>query len=1138
VLLGGVLAMLVPSSGVAGPGALASDDYHPTFTRFRRLSPEHGLSQVSALAIAQDRHGFVWIGTQDGLNRFDGYEFRHFHATPGAARATSGVADAGVPVASLPDDRVNALVVDHAGVLWAGTRGGLVRYHEDADRFVHVSAQATEAARTAEQDIHALLVDRAGRLWAGSHGGLLVLDRERGVLQRLPALPDLRIESLAEGADGAIWVGTLGGLFRFDPDTQRHDQPWLGSAAADTGLRGRIDALAVDVDGALWIGAVGNGLYRFEVDGKTLQRFRHDRADPHSIASDHVRSLLFDRAGRLWIGSREGLDLATARGADELRVSRFSHARHDAGSLGNGRVMSLFEDRSGALWIGTYNGGISLLSPRGNRFAAFGPDRAATAQMRDAVVHSLGRADDGALLIGSRNGLYSFLPGEGRLREIPSDQRLAVGSIAVDGEGLWLGGSVGLAMLGADGRVAPIAGLPPVVASARVTAVKLDDGLVWVGTYDRGLHVLSRQTLQALSSFPTRSWISTIDRFSDDLVLASGSDGLHWFDRSGKHRVFTHASGTVADSVLPPGGITSFLRDRVGRMWLSSAGGGLIRMQFERPDDPESARFSTFHGSQPLASNVVHAMLEDRDGRLWLATSRGISTIDPGSGEVLNFTSADGAFDSDYSSAAAVSLEDGTLAFGASEGFLLVSPVRLRQVTDTPAPLLTELRLWNRPVLPSADAGSLLQRPLHLSTSSALTLPAAQARMLGLRFAAPDFVAAQRLRYAYRLDGFDEDWIDTPASERSATYTNLAPGDYLFRVRSGETAEALAGGPEASLAIRILPPWWQTWWARAGALLLLVAGLLSLHGLRLRGAVQQRQALEQEVAERTSELSQAKEAAESALLQLKGAQRQLVESEKMASLGQLVAGISHEINTPIGIAVTAASHLHDCRGEVSAKLESGRLTRSELTAWNRTIEEAMRLILGSLERAHALIGSFKQVAVDQTSERRRRFDLAGFLTEVQFSLQPSYRIGGHSLEIDCAGGIELDTYPGALFRIITNWTSNSLTHGFGERRNGRMSVQVREDGDWVELHYRDDGAGMAQDVAHRAFDPFFTTRRGSGGSGLGLHLVYNLATRLLGGSISLHSTPGVGTRFVLRIPKLAPARSREAVESLVAGIDA
>ncbi len=456
---------------------------------------------------------------------------------------------------------------------------------------------------------------------------------------------------------------------------------------------------------------------------------------------------------------------------------------------------------------------------------------------------------------------------------------------------------------------------------------------------------------------------------------------------------------------------------------------------------------------------------------------------------------------------AAVSTGDGRLLFGGTRGALLVEPERFRP-WDYAAPLLiTELLVDGRSLPRQAWSDGLVLAPHQ--------------RRLEVEFSALDLSAPERNRYAYRLDGYDSDWQTGDASRRSAHYSKLWPGDYLLRVR-GSNRNGAWTPQELQLPLRVLPAWWQT--PLFGLLLLLALVFLAYAAVRQRTARIRQRALELEtlVVDRTLELQQAKDHAEQALEELQGTQKQLVASEKMASLGQLVAGVAHEINTPIGIAVTAASHMQDQSREFAAKAQDGKLTRADLAAWQKVVDEAGRLVLNNLQRAHGLIGSFKQVAVDQSSEQRRYFDLKTFLGEVEFALQPTYKRTPHSLSIDCSEGIQLDTYPGALFQIFTNLVNNSLLHAFPEGHKGAMRITARADDQAVHLLYADDGIGMPPEVSARAFDPFFTTRRGSGGSGLGLHLVYNLTTQLLGGDIELHSSPEQGTEFELRIPRIAP----------------
>ena len=275
--------------------------------------------------------------------------------------------------------------------------------------------------------------------------------------------------------------------------------------------------------------------------------------------------------------------------------------------------------------------------------------------------------------------------------------------------------------------------------------------------------------------------------------------------------------------------------------------------------------------------------------------------------------------------------------------------------------------------------------------------------------------------------------------------------------------------------------------------------------------------LEQRVAKRTAELS-------SALDTLRQTQEELIRNDKMAALGSLVAGIAHELNTPIGNSVTLSTTLAANARALGEQHAAGRLRRSDFDSHLEVTREATGLLMRSLSRAEELVRSFKQVAVDQTSEQRRRFELGGFLHEMAISLSPMFKNSPYVLEIAPIEAVEMDSYPGALGQIFTNLLSNALLHAFDGRRHGRIRVvprQIAPNG--VEIRFDDDGNGIPPANLQRIFDPFFTTRLGKGGSGLGLHIVYNLATRLLGGRVDVDSSPGKGSSFVLTLPCTAPA---------------
>ncbi len=273
-----------------------------------------------------------------------------------------------------------------------------------------------------------------------------------------------------------------------------------------------------------------------------------------------------------------------------------------------------------------------------------------------------------------------------------------------------------------------------------------------------------------------------------------------------------------------------------------------------------------------------------------------------------------------------------------------------------------------------------------------------------------------------------------------------------------------------------------------------------------------------------SALIRAREEAEQALAELREAQESLIQAETMASLGQLVAGVAHEINTPIGIGLTAASHIGEQADRLRERFTDGQLRKSDFVDFLSELAESSRLLMANIDRAASLVQSFKQVAVDQSSGDRRVFELGGYIAEVLFSLRPRLKRTRLTVEVDCAEGLMLDSYPGAFGQVLTNLVINALVHAYGDGAVGVIRITAQPEGDSrVRLDFMDDGAGIAPEHLPKVFEPFFTTKRGQGGSGLGLHIVFNTVTGPLGGTVSVQSWPGQGTRFTIKLPREAPA---------------
>jgi PAS domain S-box-containing protein len=287
--------------------------------------------------------------------------------------------------------------------------------------------------------------------------------------------------------------------------------------------------------------------------------------------------------------------------------------------------------------------------------------------------------------------------------------------------------------------------------------------------------------------------------------------------------------------------------------------------------------------------------------------------------------------------------------------------------------------------------------------------------------------------------------------------------------------------------------------------------------------------LEQRVTDRTRELRQANRALEKSLVSLRQTQAHLVESEKMAALGSLVAGVAHEINTPVGIGVTAASFLDMKTNTLAALLADDRLKRSDLERYVKSATETAGIILDNLSRAADLINSFKQVAVDQTAEECRLFRLREYIENIIVSLRPSYKRTGHTIHVACPPDLEIVSYPGAFSQIISNLVMNSLHHGFDGIEAGRIDLHASRVDDVLRFRYSDNGKGMPPEVKEKIYDPFFTTKRMPDGTGLGMHIVYNLVTQVLNGKITCTSTEGEGTVFNISIPlnQKTPIRGEE-----------
>jgi len=825
---------------------------------FDRLSLEQGLSQSTVLTVHQDSRGFMWFGTEDGLDRYDGVSFKSYRNDP-------------KDPFSPPNNMVWAIVEDSRSDLWIGTEGGgVARWDHETDRFVRVTSPDKGRSEIGPK-VRALLVDDQGALWIGTKDdGLARLDPKTGAVRHYrhdPAdaesLSCDGVYAILSDHRGRLWLGTDEGLDGFDPATGRFTSYSLDPAQPATARaapsQAQIRSLREDRNAKLWIGTLGGGLTRFDPSDGRVVRYRHDPATPSSLSHDRVRDVLEDQGGRLWVATDGGLDLLDRSGAG------FTHYRHDptdARGLGDSNVMSLYEDHGGLLWVGTRFGGVYRWNPStwafGHRTSAPGDPNG----LREKMVTSFGEDRGGRIWIGTfGGGLHTMDRLTGQVRSYAT--RAAAGladrimALASDGEGaLWIG-----TMDAGLQRLDPVTGSLKTyrhdpkdersLSKDAVMSLGVDAmGDLWVGTYGAGLNRFdsgsgSFTAFRHDAKKPRSLGSDIVTCFGQDpsgaLWIGTDGGGLNLFDRrSGE---FTHFVNDPAraDS-LGSNTVFALHVDAQGGVWVGTRGAGLALLE---RGTGAPGKFRHFTRREGLANDVVYGILPDGEGQLWVSTNNGLSRFDPRSERFTSYDESHGLQSREFNFGAHYRARSGDLFFGGINGFNAFNPERLVRNGHVPKVVLTSLLKQNKP--------AQTERPLWRSDEVALGY---RDDVVTLEFAALDYAAPQRNRYAYKLEGFDADFVDI-GNLRRVTYTNLPPGAYRFKVKAANN-DGVWNESGLDLPLFVEAPPWRRWWAKIGYLLSFGAGLLGF--VRVQRRRREREAeyarrLEEQVEQRTRELA-------------------------------------------------------------------------------------------------------------------------------------------------------------------------------------------------------------------------------------------------------------------------------------------
>ena len=1061
---------------------------------FRALTIEDGLSQGMVNAIVQDKYGFIWLATKDGLNRYDGYSFTVFRHDPEDST-------------TVRSNYIYTLLEDKQGRLWVGTAEGLDLFDRDRETFGHMHA-GHEHIRDIVQSI---AQDAQGDLWVAHDHGVVKLTFSGAVGS--DGLPTCTSRNFLAGTcfvstdrSGLIWVGQLDlAGFRIRPDHAGNDlidtlQLDRATGTVRTGRR------RTDLTGLTVVDDTANnrlyGLYMYgivELDQRSTKVTTLSEVAPQ-LGQMRGANATVDAKGHLWIAVFSGIyrfdpnkrtwSIALPRDQDLRPLAHLAKCA--------------YRDRNGTLWLGTSGFGAFTYEPRTGRFNTV---NSSSCERMEALPH-------GRVLVSFYDGFLNEYDPRSRswpvwipwpekehhplLRSLNRTNRGPTederGSVWFNHAGILNYDRTSDKMVRYPRDPTAMADFP---GEDYNEALMLEgDSNIWSGTphtfcrFDRRTKTYHHVPYPRSRLGDAEQFLHVIHCAEDGVLWLGTATGLLSYDRraegAAQWKVFTN-------DPLDPGSLSSDIVYAVegdpedpNVLWIGANGGGLNKL------DKRTGKVHRYSTKDGLPNDVVYGILTDDLGQLWMSTNKGIARFDPRTGLFRNYDASDGLQSDEFNRYAYCKQADGTLFFGGVKGFNHFHPLELLDDSTASAIRITGIRLINKPVNFRGE-GSPLVRPAYMSEGMTI---AHSVNMVTFEFATMDFAAPEHHQYQYKLDGFDPDWI-MAGTDHSAVYTNLDPGTYTFRVR-GNNRDGIWVGKGTAFTLTVLPPWYRTWWFYALCVLAMGGGIV----LYIRSLNHQKKNLERTVNARTAELSKAKERAEN--------------SERVKQ--QFLANMSHEIRTPMNAIVGMSTALR--------RNEHLPAQQQHLDAIATSSESLLGIVNEILDLSKIEAGRLELEKV----RMEPRHAIANVMEVMRFRAEEK----GLQLQATIAPDVPPMLMGDAtrLQQVLMNLVGNAIK--FTEHGSIRIALDVQDrlsDAVMLRCSITDSGIGIAPGRLARVFDEFTQaesdhTRR-FGGTGLGLTICKRLV-EMQGGTITAESEVAKGSRFTFTVPyTLSPEEGNE-----------